>query len=139
MALQLLPDIEKLVAAFLRSQADVASLVSARVYTDRQGLAHPTYPYVIVTRLGGVGDYPHWKDEARLQIEAWYRDGSKPDTLTVIRTVEAALQLLPGTHAEGVVSGVQTAGPQWLPDPTSTPAIPRYLLNATVWSHPVPS
>jgi hypothetical protein len=137
--LQLLPDVEKLVARFLRTQSDVNALVSGRVYTDRQGLSRPIYPYVIVTRLGGPRDYPHWKDEARLQLEAWFRDGDKPRTLAVIATVEAALWLLPGLHDEGVVTGVQTAGPQWLPDSTSTPAIPRYLLNATVWSHPTPS
>lgn len=140
MAVQLPPDVEKIVAEFLRSQSDVAALVSGRVYTDMQGLSSPTYPLVLVGLLGGPSHYPAWLQEGRLQVEAWWRGGKKPDLRNVILTVAASLPHLENTvHTEGVVGAVDVGTPHWLPDTVPTPAMARWLLDVTLTAHPNPN
>ena len=56
------------------------------------------------------------------------------------RTVHAVMHDMPGVHATGVVTAVQTATlPAWSPDEGFTPARPRYLASYIVTLHPSPS
>lgn len=135
MTLRLLVDVEALVIDFLIDQADVKALVAGAVSQD----AGKKHPHVRVSRIPGPGvANPAWLDSARLQIEA--RAAGRDAAIDVARTVQAALlQELPGQHETGVVTDVvEVMAPAWLPDPTNTPATPRYVSVIAVFAHPLP-
>jgi hypothetical protein len=73
MATAVQPDIELAVVNFLRSYAPLVALsaiVGTSLPTDPDWLERPTWPVVVVTRLGGPVHYPGWVANPRLQIDA---------------------------------------------------------------------
>lgn len=132
------PDVELIVAAFLRAHADVDPLVDD-VFTDLTNIKPSALPakFVVVHQLGGPVEYPRYLVTARLQLEAWHRGGTKPSAKQIINMVKAVLpQLQNTTHSDGVIGTVDVATPRWEPDSVPTPATPRWLLDATVTAHP---
>lgn len=138
MAVTLLPDIEQLLSAFLRDQAEVTALVGQRVYTALP--TSTTFPAVRLTRFGGapVRQRPVHLDAADIQLDAF--GGPKATALEIAETCRAVIwHRLPGEHAEGIVTGVDLGALAYSPDDTYTPAKPRYLFTATVYAHPWPA
>lgn len=139
----LMPDIDELVSAFLREQSEISGGVGDHVYTTiptlREGVQEWRFPLV---RVGTFDDdlvvaHVDWLAVSRLQIEAF--GGPKDFAHDVAATCRAALrQRLPGVHDEAVVTGVRTRGFAYRPDPTFTPAKPRWLFVATIFAHPLP-
>jgi hypothetical protein len=139
MPLQLLVDVEQLVIGYLAGQADVATLVSGRVFPKRQ--EKQVYPAVIAFRLGGIPMYPHWSDPARIHFDCWADLGaSNPERQAwqIAATVQSALQLLIATTRGSVfVTHVEDVlGFTRLPDPVTGRA--RVLFEQIVRVHPVP-
>ena len=131
----LLPNIEALLSAFLRNHDAIIDLVGDRVYTVIP--SHPDWPLI---RVGQYDDQPAGQRPLHhvaymLQVEAF--GGSKAQAFTAANTARVALAAdLPGTHAQGIVSGVDTRGMTDLPDESYSPAKPRWLFSATVYAHP---
>lgn len=132
MTLQLLPDAERFLSAFLRAQPEVAALVAARVYTVLP--EEKVWPTVRLTRVGGapadLGDLALWADDPSIQVEVWA--ARKADAWQVARTVLAvAAERLVGAHPDhGLrVLGRRFGAIRYVPDPTFTPAQPRVLFT----------
>lgn len=135
MTLNLTPNTEALVSAFLRDQPEVQTLADDRCYTVIPKDA--TYPLLRVTLLldQPTGGEPLWLTAAQVQVEAF--GGTKAQAWTLAVTARSAIsERLTGTHDEGVVTGV-TSGPLLdLPDEDFTPAKPRFLFTSTLYVHP---
>ena len=134
-SLRLLVDSEKLAIDFLKTQQEIIDLVATRVGSKIP--SNPTYPLLVIRRLGGAQLVANHLDRARLQIDAW---GSSADDKGGARllavTVQALfLQRMVRQHTLGVVTKVEElVGPNWQPDPTTSRA--RYVLEYAIESHP---
>jgi hypothetical protein len=135
--LVMLPNVEALVSAFLRDQAEVTALVDDRVYTALpKGVE---FPAVRVVQYDDVKHTrrPLWVVHALLQIDCW--GGSKHDAWQTAATVQGVLAArLAGVHDLGVVTGVDVGGLADTPDQDFEPAKPRWTFTATVFAHPNP-
>lgn len=143
MALRLLPDAELLAVNALRADGDLDVLVDGRVYTAIP--ANATFPLIRVIRIGGVPVIRQHLDVARLQVDAWAGRLDDPATAAtakgtarrVAAAAQAALHAAIGSHAEGVVTGVEDdLGLSWQPDPEENRA--RYLFGLAMYLHPNP-
>lgn len=136
MTTTLLPNVEKLLSAFLRAQPSVIALVGDRVYTR---LPEKTvFPAVQVHQFyTQFLNRPLWLARYFVQVDAWA--DNKAQAWNVSATVMAALgDSLEGVHADGIVNAVSFDG--WTDDPDEiyTPAKPRWRFTALVTGHPLP-
>lgn len=127
MSLLVLPDVVALTRRYLLTVPELVTVVDTRIATRSD--AAPAYPYLTLQRIGGRAVLGERLDMARVQFDAWGETES--DASLAIRTVRAAMFAL--TRAGGYVApaGVLTgvtdiAGPQWMPDTTRTPHVPRF-------------
>lgn len=137
MAVELLPDAEQLVSAYLRANADITAVVAQRVYTEIPN--DPTFPLVRLTRVGGVPvtQRPLHLDVATIQFDCY--GGPKKTAQNIAQTIRAVLSApaFIGGHAPlGVVSAVNWGVFAYVPDDTYTPAKPRYVVDADIYLHP---
>jgi len=132
--LTLMPDIEELVVAYLRSRSELQDL-NVKVTDEVQQNAR--FAQVMLGRIGGTGMQPNWLDPGRIQVDV--RAQTKRVAHSVAVLVRALLEELPGTDNDfGVVSDVEDdLGLQWLPDPSVKPPRPRYVFGVIVRVHPL--
>lgn len=132
MAVRLLPSTEVLVVAHLKASADVTALVGVRVGTELYAGADPAVWITMVT-----GDERVRRHLAAAIIDVRSYGGTKAQADVLTRTVHDVLHQMPGTHAQGVVSGVRCLTlPSWLPDEGFTPPRPRYVGSYEIVAHP---
>lgn len=127
-----LPDVERLVANFLREDARMSALVGDRVYTVFPAQAGND-PLLILQRIGGEPprSIPLVVDAAQLQLDAY--GGPKAAAHELAALTRAVLYELEGaTRPEGVVSAVRFGAFRWLPDETFTSPRPRYVFDVTL-------
>ena len=131
-----LPDAILVVRTWLLTVAEVTALVGTRISTASS--ASPTYPYVLLQRIGGTAAVRQRLDTARLQYRAWGTD--EPNAYLVGRTVLAALLAMEGFSTESAtVTGVEEIlGLGSFPDTVRTPPTPSYLGEVLVYLHPLP-
>lgn len=138
--LQVLPDAEALVSAFLRASPDIAALGG---HVGLQLPPAPPWPCLIFHRVGGVARWPLHLDPARLQFESWSDDRDQARHGAAV--MQAVLQNLPGVRTytslgqpavATVTAVVEDGGLLWAPDRLVTPVRPRYLFTASVHCHP---
>lgn len=135
MAVRMLPSTEALVASYLRSSADVTALIGTRIGTE---LYAGTGAAVWLSLVTGSEQFRNHLISAVIDVRSY--GGSKADADLLARTVHAVIHDMPGAHATGVVTGVETLTiPAWLPDEGFEPARPRYLASYSVTAHPLPS
>jgi hypothetical protein len=130
--LDLLPDAEQLVSAFLRSNSRILGLVGERVFTVFPAQAGPE-PLLLVQRVGGEPPFsqPLVLDVAQLQVDAY--GGPKKAAYNLAATARAVLTELEGqVRPEGIAGAVRFGSSQWLPDETFTPPRPRYIFDVAV-------
>lgn len=130
--LELVPDAERLVSAYLRSEPRMQALVGDRIYTAFPAKAGAE-PMLLIQRVGGAPpfSYPFVADAAELQLDAY--GGPKATAHELARTAQACLSALQGqVRPEGVASAVVLGVLSWQPDETYDPPRPRYLLDVTV-------
>lgn len=135
MAVDLLPDVEALVSAYLRSRAEVTALVSTRVYTTIPG-TDPQWPLVRVTRIGGapVISRPLRLDAATIQVDCF--GGPKATAWQIAETCRAVIAEADRyPHSAGYVTGVVFGSMNYLPDTAYSPAKPRYSFDVDVFVH----
>lgn len=132
----LTPNVEALVSAFLRDQAEVTDLVDDRVYT---ALPKGTvWPAVRVTQITDAPTtQPLWGRAVSIQVEAW--GGSKDDARRIAATCQAAIDArIVGVHdGYGVVNGTEPTTIFDLPDEDFEPAKPRWIVTCTIYTRPL--
>lgn len=129
-----LPDAELAVIQYLRSRTEVTALVpSDRITTTLP--PQPTYPVVLVQRIGGLATAWQQIDEPALQVEVV--GGSRYQCQQLARTVRACLLAIRNdTVAEGtLVSGTEEVAIQWMPDMVVVPPLPRFVARYRVFIH----
>lgn len=132
MTLRVLPDAEQLAVDWLKAHTDIDALVGNKIFTALP--KDPTYPCLVIRRLGGVPAIREHLDRARLQIDAWGR--TKYEARQAAAAAQAALhEMPPATHTQGVVTAVEDdLGLTWSPDPVTDR--PRYIVGVLVYLHP---
>ena len=130
--LALLPDVERLVSAFLRADARMVALVGERVYTAFPQQAGNA-PLLLVQRVAGEPPFsqPLVVDAAQLQLDAY--GGTKLQAFELCATTRATLtELEDAVRPEGVITAVRFGALRWLPDETYTNPRPRYVFDVTL-------
>jgi hypothetical protein len=133
MTLDLVPDVERVVHAFLDSAPDVAALNTRLVGRTPKdtGTAWTRISLLDERPVSPVADHIV---NALLQIDIYA--GSQPDVLTHARTIRAALQGMPAaTHASAVVNAVTVIGMARVPDTDYSPARERVILTIELVAH----
>jgi hypothetical protein len=129
--LALLPDVARLVSAYLRARAEVVALVEQRVYTAFPKQLDESKPFVLVQRIGGppVLARPLVVDLAVLQLDAY--GGPQAAAHELVATCRAVLVELQGEqpNASGNVCGVVNGPLRYVPDETWKPPRPRYVAD----------
>lgn len=128
-----LPDVERMVSAYLRGRPEVAALVEDRVYTVIPQGAR--FPLIRLWRFGGIPALasPLVLDTANLQVDAY--GGPKSLAWQVLSTARAVLSDgLVGDYGEGVIYGADFGTARYLPDDSFDPPKPRYLAEVTVYA-----
>lgn len=132
-----LPDVARIVSAYLRTVPEVLALVGERVYT-----AFPkqlgTQPFVLVQRTGGdpVLARPLVVDHAEVQLDAY--GGPQAAAHELAATCRAALSVLQGEQPNdtGNVCGVVVTALRYVPDETWSPPRPRYISDVELTVKP---
>lgn len=135
MAVRLLPSAEVLTVAHLKASADVAAIAGARIGTELYAGADPAIWVSLVT-----GDERFRNHLVAPVLDVRSYGGSKGQADLLARTVHAVMHDMPGSHAQGVVTGVAALTlPAWNPDEGFDPPRPRYLGTYQLTLHPLPS
>lgn len=135
----LLPDVERIVSAYLRSLTAITDLVSDRVFTELpKREADRVFPLVRVSRIGGgPTGAPHFLDRALVSCDVW--GGTKYEARLIAATIIGALDEIEGyTLHGGYATGASPGSLRYLPDDTFSPAKPRYIADAVVLFRPTP-
>lgn len=131
-----LPDAELALIQYLRGRSEITALVaSARITTVRP--QEPTYPLVLVHRVGGTALTWNAIDEAAIQIDVLGEQSKQYECNKIARTIQACIMAIANdTVTEGVlVSASEEVGPQWIPDAVVVPPLPRYVARYRVILH----
>ncbi len=125
------PDVEALAGAVVRT---VVTAISNRCYSSLPKT--PTYPLVLVKRIGGVPKERHRLDRPRLQIEAW--GTTKSEAYDIAQAARVALHGMEGqtytTPVNGFIASVRDdLGLTWSPDPVTNKD--RYIFGVSLTSH----
>ena len=129
------PNMEALVSAFLRDQAELTDLVGDRVVTAIG--KDQVYPCVRVTQLLDTpAGAPLYAVAFEIQVEAF--GGSKGEAWRIASTARALIDArLLGTYdGFGVVNGTKPGALLDLPDEDHQPAKPRWLFTSTIYGRP---
>lgn len=129
------PNMEALVSAFLRNQAEMTELVDERIYTAIPRDA--VYPLVrVVQLLDTPAGAPLYAVGFEMQVEAF--GGSKAEAWRIASTARALIDVrLSGDYPGfGVVNGSIPGALLDLPDEDFTPAKPRWLFTSTIYGRP---
>lgn len=129
------PNMEALVSAFLRDQAEMTDLVEDRIYTAIPKDAE--YPLVrVVQLLDTPAGAPLYAVGFEMQVEAF--GGSKADAWRIASTARALIDVrLSGDYPGfGVVNGSTPGALLDLPDEDFKPAKPRWLFTSTIYGRP---
>lgn len=134
----LLPDVARIVSAYLRTVLEVQVLVDEHVYTAFPKQLDKSQPFVLVQRVGGppVLARPLIVDQAQLQLDAY--GGPQAFAHELVATCRAALSTLQGEQPDlgGNVCGVAIGALRYLPDETWQPPRPRYVSDLDVTVKP---
>jgi len=133
-----LPDVARLVSAYLRNDADVQALAGDRVYTAFPKQLDKSTTFVLVQRIGGppVLSRPLVVDLAVIQLDAY--GGPQAAAHELVATCRAALVELVGEQPgdTGNVCGVVFGPLRYVPDETWKPPRPRYVCDLEVTVKP---
>lgn len=118
--------------AHLKASAEVAAIAGTRIGTE---LYAGSAAAVWVSLVTGEERVDNHLVAPQLDVRSY--GGSKADADLLARTVHAVMHDLPGVHASGVVTGVDTLTlPFWLPDEGFDPPRARYVATYSITLHP---
>ena len=130
------PDAELALIQYLRSRTEITSLVpSARITTTRP--TSPTYPLILVQRIGGTSLAWNAIDEAAYQIDVVAGVDDRYLCQRIARTIAGCVLALANDNVtEGVLaSASEEVGPQWMPDMVVVPPLARFVARYRVLLH----
>lgn len=129
-----LPDAEAVVGWWLRSK----SIASGRVYSSVP--TTPTYPLVVVQRIGGQPAVRQKLDKARIQLAVWgnskseARDLADAARLALLDLEGKSVLIANGAPVDAFVTAVDDdLGLFWIPDPVTDKD--RYMFGVAVFLH----
>lgn len=126
-----LPDAEKLVVDYLLDVDGVTDLVGANIGPALP--KEPTWPWLTLSRVGGVASLPGYLDNPRIEFLAW--GATKGSARAVAGAVAAAMVAVIGTHDLGVVTAAFDAGDGLKWDPDEVTNQPRYRFEVDLYIH----
>lgn len=128
------PDFESLASSIIRN-----ALSGSRVYSSIPD--KPTWPLIVVKRVGGSPIEAHSMDLAQIQVDVW--GGSKSEARDLAVEARVALHLgecetyavsLPEWPEAGFIAKVtDTTGLSWSPDPSTNRD--RYVFGVSISGH----
>lgn len=128
----LLPSTEVLLVEYLRSDPDITSIANTRIGTELYAGKEPSIWLSYVTGEERVRNH---LIAPVVDIRSY--GGTKAEAELLSRIAHRSMHALPGTHAKGVVNGVNTLTlPFWLPDDGFDPVRPRYIGSYQITLHP---
>jgi hypothetical protein len=130
MTVDLLPDVEAALSAYLRSRPEL----TANVYTILP--ADVTFPVVRVHRIGGSPPFSIqlYLDQATIQVDTWAT--LKATAWSLAETSRQLIAQMPLLTVANIVVTNVTFGPfLYLPDVDFTPAKPRWTYDVTLLAH----
>lgn len=129
-----LPDGELALIQYLRSRTEVTTLVPAERITTALA-PNPTYPVILVQRIGGNAKAWQKIDEPAFQVEVV--GGTRYQCQQIARVVRACiLAIRNDTVTEAtLVAGFEEVGIQWIPDNVVVPPLPRFVARYQVLLH----
>jgi len=135
--IRVLPDAPLALIQYLGARSEVTAVVPASRITTAIP-SNPTYPLVIVQRVGGLSVAKENIDEAALQVSVFHTLDKQQECSLVARTIRAAIVAIQNDSVSAgvLVSGWEETGPQWLPDTTTTPPLARFVARYQVITHP---
>lgn len=129
-----LPDSELALIQYLRSRSEITTLVPGdRITTSLS--PSPTYPVVLVKRIGGLATAWQQIDGPAFQVEAV--GGTRYQCQEIARTVRACILAIYNDVVDEavLVSASEEVGIQWIPDTVVVPPLPRYVARYQVLLH----
>jgi uncharacterized protein DUF3168 len=131
-AFNVFPDAEAVVGKAIRD-ASISGLGN-RVYSSIPN--NPTWPLVLVRRIGGVPAVRQYLDTANVQIEVW--GDTKANAQSIAQQARTAVLNLEGRTltdpVNAFVTGVDDSlGLFWMPDQETSRD--RYIFGMLIWLH----
>jgi hypothetical protein len=131
-----LPDDELALIQYLRARTEVTTLVPAERITTQLGPL-PTYPVVLVQRIGGAPGDLRWIDMPTLQVDVIGPADRRACKVLALTVRAAIVAIANDTVDEGVLAmGSEVTSPQWLPDTLANPPLPRFTARFRIVLHP---
>lgn len=133
-----MPDVVKMMVAFLRAQPEVVALCGASASIRGRLEPNTVYPAVRITRIGDepINEVPFIVEAVRVQFDCWGGNNRQAERLAqAVRNVVMARGI---NHAndEGVMTKAIPRGLSDLPDDSQVPARERYVLELEIWVRP---
>ncbi len=138
MTVRVLPDTEALAIAYLKTVAEVVTLVGDQLGTSLDLTEDTALPALRITRVSTrLVARRHFR-AGNVQLEAWALDELKAQDLAELAWAALFEPDFVGSWAGlGVVTGVDDAlGPRSFPDPDTD--TPRWLASVIIYAHPLP-
>ncbi len=142
MALTLLmPDIVKMMVAFLRAQSEVVAAAGG-VTSIRGALGKDTpFPAVSVTRISDevMVVRPYYVEAVRVQFDCWGGNNRQAERLAQAVRSSIMERGLNHGNSEGFITNVVPRGMSDTPDDTFDPDKERYIVEMEIWVRPIPA
>jgi hypothetical protein len=132
----LIPDGERLVSNYLREHTDVSAIATRVVGKPPPSFEDPWVQVTLLDAANQANSQPEHLINYLIQCDCYAgEDGGQPEAKLLAFTVRAALDAMPGTHDDVVVSSVRFTGMARVPDPDHSPTRERVILTAIVWAY----
>jgi hypothetical protein len=136
---QVMPDVVKLLVAFLRAQSEVVALCGAATSIRGALVANTVYPAVRVTRISDepIVTQPFKVEAVRVQFDCWGGNNRQAERLG--QAVRNVLMARGWDHSndEGTILKVIPRGLSDVFDDSFEPGRERYIYEAEVWVRPI--
>jgi hypothetical protein len=133
---ELIPNVEKIAADYLREHPDIAALCDRVVSKTPDEQAEPWIRYTQLTAGQERGAVADRLVDAMVQFDCYAgAEGGQPEAALLGRTVRAVLQAMPGIRDEVVVSACRILGHARIPDTDFKPARERVVITAEIYMH----
>lgn len=130
----MIPDIEKVVAYYLRESDDFDSRVVGKT---PDSIADSWVRLTVLDAPQSPGSSTDYSVAFYLQFDCYAgATGGQPEASELARTVRSLLMdIADADHSGAIVSGARVNGYARIPDTGLEPARERFVLTATVWAH----
>lgn len=142
MALALvMPDIVKLMVAFLRAQAEVTALTGNPLSIRGKLARNTVFPAVAITRITDepVQERPFYIEAVRVQFDCWGGNNRQAERLAQAVRSSIMERALNHGNSEGFITKLVPRGMSDTPDDLFDPNKERYIVEIEIWVRPIPA